>query len=181
MMLMAFATIAFVFTACSNSSTSEEATSDVEEAVENAEADAEAAMEEAEAEVDEATASANFAWSAEFDEWVLNGSDAKTITLIDLGDEDAGITELGQAQLNYIATMLENNEGVNAVIKGHTDSDQKVGNGRGRAMWTKAKLILGHDAVASRISTEGVGTDEPLPGVDLADDSQKRVTVTFTK
>jgi len=42
-------------------------------------------------------------------------------------------------------------------------------------------LILGHDAVGSRISTEGVGTKEPLAGVDLADDSQKRVTVSFTK
>ena len=118
---------------------------------------------------------------SEFDAWLLNGSGSKSITLENLGDEESGMTANGLAQLEYIATVLEANEGLKAVIKGHTDSDQKVGNGRGRAVWAKAKLILGHDAVGSRISTEGVGTKEPLAGVDLADDSQKRVTVSFTK
>ncbi len=48
-------------------------------------------------------------------------------------------------------------------------------------MWTKAKLVIGHDAVGSRIETKGVGTDEPIPGVELSDDTQRRVSVTFTK
>lgn len=175
--LMAFAVVSFLFTACSNSSsTGEETSEEVEVMVEETAEDAEGVTDE-----EASTEEVKFAWSSEFDDWVLNGTESKTITLTDLGDEESGISEIGQAQLDYIATVLETNDGINALIKGHTDLDQKVGNGRGRAMWTKAKLIIGHDAVGNRISTEGVGTDEPLAGVDLADDAQKTVTVTFTK
>jgi hypothetical protein len=56
-----------------------------------------------------------------------------------------------------------------------------MGNGKLRAAWAKAQLIIGHDAVGSRISTEGVGSAEPIEGVDPDDESQKRITVTFSK
>ena len=177
LMLMAFGALTFTFTACS-SSEEKESKEEMEESVETA---VEETTDTLAAAADDVISKDNFAWSSEFDEWVLSGTEAKTITLIDLGDEESGISELGQSQLDYIATALESNENLKALIKGHTDSDQKVGNGRGRAMWTKAKLVIGHDAVGSRIETKGVGTDEPIPGLELTDDTQRRVSVTFTK
>lgn len=184
-MVMAFGVVSSIIVACSDSS---KADAEAEaQRIEAATADSirMVAMADSIAELEAAAESASnvptFTWSSEFDEWVQNGTEAKTITLEGLGDEESGITAAGQAQLDYIATVLEAHDDVKAVIRGHTDSDQKIGNGRGRAIWTKAKLILGHDAVGSRISTEGVGTSQPIEGVDLADDSQKRVTVSFTK
>lgn len=190
-MVMAFGVVSSIIVACSDSSKAdaeaeaqriEAAAADSIRMVAMADSIAELeAAAEVEAEAESASNVPTFTWSSEFDEWVQNGTEAKTITLEGLGDEESGITAAGQAQLDYIATVLEAHDDVKAVIRGYTDSDQKIGNGRGRAIWTKAKLIVGHDAVGSRISTEGVGTSQPIEGVDLADDSQKRVTVSFTK
>lgn len=200
---MVVAAIAFTFTACSKSGNHEgdaaevvdgaagdvaDAAGDAAEAVEGAAGDvAEAAgdaagdaAEAVEGAAGDAAATASASWSAGLDEWVTGGSGVKTITLDGIAGEGELSAE-GQAQLNLIATVLENNEGVSAVIKGHTPADQKIGNGKPRAVWTKAKLIMGHDAVGSRISTEGAGSKEPIEGVDANDPSQKRITVSFSK
>ena len=190
--VMAFAAIAFTFTSCSKSGGdhAEDVAGEVEDAtaevVEGAEGVADAAVEGAEgvadaaADVAEAVTTGGAAWSSDLDDWVKNGTGSKTITLDGIAGEGELSAE-GRAQLDLIATILEANEGLNAVIKGHTTADQKMGNGKARAVWTKTKLIFGHDAVGGKISTQGVGSKEPIEGVDANDASQKRITVDFSK
>ncbi len=105
-MLMAFGALTFTFTACS-SSEEKESKEAMEESVETA---VEEITDTLAAAADDVISKDNFAWSSEFDEWVLSGTEAKTITLIDLGDEESGISELRQSPLDYIATALESNE-----------------------------------------------------------------------
>lgn len=181
--VMAFAALTFTFTACSKSAkdSADEAVEEVEEMTEEVVDAVETEAGEATDAVAETVASAgNYAWSSDLDAWILSGTGMKTITLDGISGEGELSAE-GRAQLDVIASILESNEGLNAVIKGHTPADQKIGNGKPRAVWTKAKLIMGHDAVGSKISTEGVGSNEPIEGVDANDPSQKRITVTFNK
>jgi len=185
-LVMAFAAVTFTFTACSKSANNEADDADGMEEVVDADA-TDVETTEAEVTTDSSSTDAststnsNISWYSGLDEWVLNGSGVKTITLEGIAGEGDDLSAEGQAQLDLIATILENNEAVNAVIKGHTPADQKIGNGKPRAVWTKAKLIIGHDAVGSRITTEGVGSNEPIEGVDANDPSQKRITVSFSK
>lgn len=183
--VMAFAALTFTFTACSKSAkdSADEAVEEVEEMTEEVIETADSMATEAADAVEGATTtstSGNYAWSSDLDAWVLSGNGSKTITLDGISGEGELSAE-GRAQLDVIASILESNEGLNAVIKGHTPADQKIGNGKPRAVWTKTKLIIGHDAVGNKISTEGVGSNEPIEGVDANDPSQKRITVTFNK
>jgi len=178
--VMAVAALAFTFTACSKSGNHESAADDATEMVEGAADAVEGAAGDAAEAVEGAVSSGNYAWSSDLDAWVLSGAGSKTITLDGISGEGELSAE-GRAQLDAIATILESNDGLKAVIKGHTTADQKIGNGKPRAVWTKAKLIIGHAAVGGNITTEGVGSDEPIAGVDANDPSQKRITVTFNK
>ena len=184
---MAVMALTFTFTACSKSGNHEGEASDAIEATDSAATEVMDDAAEAGSEMTEGTevategaATSSVSWYSGVDEWVLTGSGVKTITLDGIAGEGELSAE-GQAQLDLIASILENNGAVNAVIKGHTPADQKIGNGKPRAVWTKAKLIIGHDAVGSRISTDGVGSNEPIEGVDANDPSQKRITVSFSK
>lgn len=181
--VMAFAALTFTFTACSKSTkdSADETVEEVEEMTEEVVETADSMATEAADAVEGATStSGNYAWSSDLDAWILSGTGMKTITLDGISGEGELSAE-GQAQLDVIASILESNENLSATIKGHTPADQKIGNGKPRAVWTKAKLIIGHDAVGGKIATEGVGSNEPIEGVDANDPSQKRITVTFNK
>lgn len=204
MMLSFMTALTFAFTSCSKTASHDEgdtseavdgateaagdAASDAGAAVEGAAGDAANAAGDAAEGAAEAVGAGSFAWSSGLSDWVSGGSGTTSITLDGLGDEESGLSESGKAQLDVIAAILEANEGVNAVIKGHSPKkDTKAGDiaakgaSKARAIWTKAKLIIGHDAVSKRISTEGVGSNELLEGTDPKADAQRRVTVTFTK
>lgn len=122
-----------------------------------------------------------FTYDQDEGEWAIVDSDVETITLYGIGDEEMGLNEYGKAQLDYIADMLQTEEGMTAVIKGHTDANKTVGNGSALAKWIQAKLVVGRGAEASRISSMGVGYSEPLDGYSIFDEKQNRVTITFTK
>jgi outer membrane protein OmpA-like peptidoglycan-associated protein len=188
-LVMAFAAITFTFTACSKSGNNDADDAGMEEVV-DADAtdvdasDAEVTTDSTSTDATDGASTGNYAWSSDLDEWVLNGTGSKTITLSGIAGEGELSAE-GRAQLDLIATILESNSGLKAVIQGHSADGgkpvmEKAGS-KTRAVWTKTKLIFGHDAVGSNLSTEGLGATQPLEGVDAADESNKRITVSFTK
>ena len=188
---MAFAAITFTFTACSKGGESHD---EVDEAGMEEVIDAEVTEGDAsDATTTDATdgtttdadaSTGGAAWSSELDEWVTSGAGSKTITLSGIAGEGELSAE-GRAQLDLIATILENNADLKAVIQGHSADGgkpvmEKTGS-KARAVWTKTKLVLGHDAAGKNLSTEGLGATQPLEGVDASDESNKRITVSFTK
>ncbi len=123
-------------------------------------------------------------WSSDLDKWVLSGTGSKVITLSGIAGEGELSAE-GKSQLDLIASILEKNPTLKAVIQGHSADGgkpalEKTGS-KARAVWTKTKLVFGRDAVAKNIETEGMGATQPLSGVDPKDESNKRITVSFTK
>ena len=120
--------------------------------------------------------------------WIASGTGMKTITLNAISWEDEEISAEGRAQLDAIAALLEANPNLKAEIQGHTprkgskmeESAAKVAS-KTRALWTKGKLVIGHDAVAKNLTTKGYGSDKPLEGIDPADDRQKRIVIELSK
>ena len=179
--VMALAAILFTFTACSKSDN--HGTEEVEAIVDDADEPVDEVANEVETmdeEVATEESSGMYAWSSDLDNWVLSCTGSKTITLDGITGEGELSAE-GRNQLDVIMSILESNEELKATVKGHVTADQRIGNGKLKAEWTRVKLIVGHDAAKDRISAKGVGSKEPIEGVDANDKSQNRITVTFAK
>lgn len=168
------------FTACTKTAKEDKGEENMEKVVDATDAMEDEADNVADATGEEEVVAGPYAWSSDLDNWVLSGVGSKSITLEGIAGE-GDLSAEGRQQLDIIASILESNPSLNAVIKGHTTADQKIGNGKLRADWTRLKLIVGHDAVSERISTEGVGASELIEGLDANDPAQKRITVMFNK
>lgn len=120
--------------------------------------------------------------------WIASGTDLKTITLDAINWEGEELSAEGRAQLDMIAGLLEANPNLKAEIQGHTakkgtaleDKAAKAASGV-RAAWTKAKLVIGHEAAAKNLTTKGYGSERPIDGIDPTDDRQKRITIELSK
>lgn len=162
---------------CSSPSAEENAKSDLEDS---------SIIEEVveEEEVAEPVQEIDLAWAGDLKEWITSGEGMKSITLDKISGEGE-ITEEGIAQLDLVAAILESNPTLKGEIQGHSvnkgkPAQEKIGSAA-RAEWTRLKLIFGHDAVAKNVSAKGYGSEKPIEGVDPADESQKRVTIEFSK
>jgi outer membrane protein OmpA-like peptidoglycan-associated protein len=121
-------------------------------------------------------------------EWVSTDETSQAFTLDALNWEGEEVSAEGRSQLDMVAQILEANPNLNIEIQGHSNKkNTKAGDvaakaaSKARAEWAKLKLIIGHDAIGSRISTKGYGSEMPLEGIDPTDDAQKRIVVLFSK
>ena len=177
--------ILVLFSACSSNST-EEATD--ETATTETEMVEEVEIEEASADEAAVNQSPNDVLMQDIKTWIATGTDLKTITLDAINWEGEELSAEGRAQLDMIAGLLEANPNLKAEIQGHTakkgsaveDKAAKAASGI-RAAWTKAKLVIGHDAAAKNLTAKGYGSERPMEGIDPADESQKRITIELSK
>lgn len=182
----------FVVTTTScNKKAAEETTEEVvEEVEETMDAAAESVTDAANAAGDAAAASAYQAGTvgAKLTDWWTNGQGTLVLNLDGISWDGEDLSAEGKSQLEAIAQIMEANPTLKGEIQGHTDQKSNavakkaaVAASKTRAMWTKAKLILGHDAVGSRLTTKGYGDERLLPNVAPDAPEQKRIAIEFSK
>lgn len=181
--LYAVMSIAVIFSACNSNET--DGTDETETTGTTAMVEETPVVEEVAPEV---TVSPNDEMVNDIKMWIASGTGMKTITLNAISWEGEEISAEGRAQLDAIAALLEANPTLKVEIQGHTakkgtkmeESAAKVAS-KTRALWTKGKLVIGHDAVAKNLTTKGYGSEKPMEGVDPSDESQKRITIELSK
>ena len=179
----------FSITACIEVTSSTEGA--VEEGVEDATDVANAAGEASDATGTAATGTLVFdqgSWAWTVEDFLTNGSGTKTFNLDQIpSSKDEEISAEGNAQLDNLAAILKAHTDLTAEIQAHTkESKNAVGAkakktaSAARALWVKAKLTA-RGVNKDQLTSKGYGDEKLLEGIAGDDDSNKRVSIAFTK
>jgi len=128
----------------------------------------------------------SWAWTVE--DFLTNGSGTKTFNLDQIpSSKDEEISAEGNAQLDNLAAILKAHTDLTAEIQAHTkESKNAVGAkakktaSAARALWVKAKLTA-RGVNKDQLTSKGYGDEKLLEGIAGDDDSNKRVSIAFTK
>jgi outer membrane protein OmpA-like peptidoglycan-associated protein len=163
----------------------------VEEGMDKVEDVVEDGMDKMDDAMDSTTSALTFeegSWAWTLEDFLTNGTGTKSFDLNELtAEKDEEISAEGKAQLDALAKILMAHPDLKAEVQAHTKeasndvarAAKKTGSAA-RALWVKAKLTA-RGVDGDQLSSEGYADKMLLEGVDGKDDTQRRVSIAFTK